>query len=248
MLPYVEFTTIQIGPLTLYVWGLFVALGFALAALVAGKFAEKRYGLDAKHVYDLTGWSIVAGIVGGRMGHVFLYEPAYYWANPWEVLYIWEGGLSLFGGLFAGVLLGVWYLKKHHLDVWKYSDAVFFGLPFGLWVGRIGCFLIHDHPGTATEFFMGIEYPDGIVRHDHGLYLSINSLLMAIVFLVLAKKQRPTGFYIALFSVWYGAVRFFLDFYRLYDVKYLMLTPAQYGSLALIVFGGWLFWRLRNNE
>ena len=118
-------------------------------------------------------------------------------------------------------------------------------MPVGLWIGRIGCFLIHDHPGTATDFALGVEYPDGVVRHDHGLYLSINGLLMAIVFFILARKERPTGFYIGLFSIWYGVVRFTLDYWRIGDVRYAGLTPAQYFSIALAVFGMWLLYRIK---
>ncbi len=244
MIPYIEWTAIQLGPLTLHVWGLFVALGFALGTFMAGKMAKKR-GLDHKILYDLVGWMVIAGLVGGRLGHVFFYDAAYYLVDPAAIFRIWEGGLSLFGGLIACIATGIWYLRKHQLDIWKYADVAVFGLPFGLWIGRIGCFLIHDHPGTATDFVMGIEYPDEIVRHDHGLYLSLNGLALAILFLILAKKKRPVGFYIATFAVWYGIVRFTLDFYRLLDVKYWGLTPGQWFSLVLVVFGAYIFMSFR---
>lgn len=243
MIPYIEWTTIQLGPLTLYVWGLFVALGFLLGTFMAGWIAQKR-GLDKKVIYDLVGWLVIASLVGGRLGHVFFYEWSFYASDPAAIFRIWEGGLSLFGGLIACVATGYWYLRKRKVDVWQYADAAIFGLPFGLWIGRIGCFLIHDHPGTATDFMMGIEYPDGVVRHDHGLYLSLNGFVLAGLFLWLAKKKRPTGFYIATFAVWYGVVRFFLDFYRLLDVKYGGLTPGQWFSIVLVAFGCWMWWRL----
>lgn len=236
MIPYIEWQAIQIGPVALHVWGLFVALGFVFGALTAGWMAKKR-GNDPKIIYDLTAWLMVAGLVGGRIGHVLFYDFDHYLQNPDEIFAIWHGGLSIFGGFIACAVVGVLFFRKKQVDVWTYVDSAIFGLPVGLWIGRIGCFLIHDHPGTATDFILGVEYPDGVVRHDHGLYLSINGLVLAVVFYLLSRKDRPVGTYISVFAIWYGIVRFFLDFYRVIDVRYLGLTPAQYFSLLLAVFG-----------
>lgn len=247
MIPYIEWTTIQIGPLTLYVWGLFVALGFLLGTYVAGRMAERR-GDKKQILYDLAVWMVLAAMVGGRLGHVLFYDAQPYLEDPSLVFRIWDGGLSLFGGLIACILVGLWQLRKKQVDVWRYADSAIFGLPFGLWIGRIGCFLIHDHPGTATDFALGVEYPDGIVRHDHGLYLSLNGLAMALFFLWAARKKRPIGFYIASFSIWYGIVRFTLDFWRLVDVRYAGLTPGQWFSMALLAFGIWMAHRVRKKS
>lgn len=236
MIPYIEWKIIEIGPVTLQVWGLFVALGFLIGALAAGWLAKRR-GDDPKVIYDLTVWMILAGMVGGRLGHVLFYKPSYYIAHPIEIIAIWNGGLSVFGGLIACGIVGVWYLRRQQVDVWRYADIALFGLPFGKAIGRIGCFLIHDHPGTATDFILGVQYPDGVVRHDHGLYLSINGFILAAVMLWLARKPRPTGTYVAVFSLWYGVARFFLDFYRLVDTRYFGLTPAQYFCILLVGFG-----------
>ncbi len=67
------------------------------------------------------------------------------------------------GGFFGAVLFGIFYLRKKHVDVRAYSDTAIFGLPVGLFIGRIGCFLIHDHPGTFTDFAMGVQYPGMIM-------------------------------------------------------------------------------------
>lgn len=236
MIPYIEWKTIDLGFIDLQVWGLFVALGFLLGAFMAAWMARRR-GQDPKIVYDILPWLVFAGIVGGRLGHVLFYDFPYFIDHPLEIFAIWQGGASIFGGLIASLGAAVWYLRKRKVDVMRYADILVFGLPFGKWLGRVGCFLIHDHPGTATDFVLGVEYPDGIVRHDHGLYLSINAYLMAIVFLFLARKPRPVGTYIAIFCIWYGVMRFALDFYRVIDVRYFGLTPAQYLCVLLVGLG-----------
>lgn len=236
MIPYLAFATFAIGPLSIHVWGIFVALGFLFAGFMAARFAKQR-GENPEIIWDLVLWMIVAGMVGGRLGHVLFYDPAYYVAHPVEIFEIWKGGLSVYGGFILGAIVAVCRLRRQHVDVWRYADIVAFGLPFGKWIGRIGCFLIHDHPGTATDFVLGVQYPDGVTRHDLGLYLSINGFVLAMLMLWLSRKERPTGFYLAVFSIWYGVVRFGLDVLRVIDVRYFGLTPGQYFSMALFIFG-----------
>lgn len=236
MIPYFELTKISLGPLTLHAWGMFLACGFFVGALTAGWMAKKR-GLKPSIVYDLVPWLAIAGMLGGRIVHVLVYDPAYYAAHPLETFAIWQGGLSVYGGLFACIACGVWYLRRKHVDVFAYADVMVFGLPFGKILGRIGCFLIHDHPGTLTDFALGVKYPNGEVRHDLGLYLAINAVLLSLLFVWLARKPRKTGTYIIIFSLWYGIARFFLDFLRVVDVRYAGLTPGQYFSLLCVLFG-----------
>ncbi len=247
MIPYFEWKTIELGPVTIYVWGIFVALGFLLAAWVAARRAKSQ-NLEPKVIYDLTFWMMLSGLVGGRLGYVLFYDPAFFLEHPLEIFSLWDGGSSVFGGFILAAIVGIWFLRKKQLNVLRYSDVAIFGLPFGLWLGRIGCFLIHDHPGTVTNFFLGVYYPDGIVRHDHGLYLSLTGLVIALVFLWISRKTRPDGTYLALFLMLYGPIRFFLDFYRAADVRYLGLTPAQYFSLIMIALGIYIFYKIRKNK
>ena len=248
MLPFISWHTIALGPITLQVWGLFVASGFLVGALVAQWYAKRR-GDDPDVIAGLAVWMIAAGMVGGRVGHVLFYEFPYYVAHPLEAFAVWHGGLSMFGGLIACILVGVWYLRRHHVDVWKYCDTAIFGLPFGIAIGRVGCFLIHDHPGTATHFALGVQYPDGVTRHDLGLYEAINGAAMAVVFLLLARRKLPVGVYVGVFSLWYGVFRVVTDTLRTVDTRYLGLTPGQYLGAVLAAFGvGVLVWITRRQK
>lgn len=236
MIPYLEWRTIDLGFIDIQVWGLFVGLGFLFGAYMAAWLA-KRQGQDPKIVYDILPWLILAGLIGGRIGQVLFYDLPYYLDRPLEIFAVWQGGLSMFGGLIACLIVGLWYLRKRKVDVKTYVEILVFGLPFGIWLGRIGCWLIHDHPGTATDFLLGTRFPDGVIRYDLGMYESLAGLLMAIVFLILARRPRPVGTYIAVFSIWYGLLRFCLDFLRTIDTRYFGLTPAQYLSIGLVIFG-----------
>ena len=239
MLPYFQFTTIHLGFITIQVWGLLVALGILVATTVAARKA-KNDGLDPNLVWDFAFWVVFAAFIGARLFEVF-YNPAFYFGNPIQLLYVWNGGLSEMGGFIGAAIALVWYLKLHLLDVKRYADSVAFALPLGFGIGRIGCFLIHDHPGTLTHFLLGVKYPDGI-RHDHGLYLSIEGFLLFFFFVYLSKRGVKTGTYVYTFLIIHGIVRFFLDFLRIIDVRYLYLTPAQYMSILMIAFGIFL-WR-----
>ena len=244
MIPYFKFTTLSLGTITIQVWGLMVALGILCATWVAVRMARSR-GQNEKIIWDLSVWVIAGAFLMARVFHA-IYEPGYYLADPLEFFRIWHGGFSVMGGFLGALIVGVWFLRKKHVDVYAYADTVIFGLPLGLFIGRIGCFLIHDHPGTLTDFALGVNYPDG-VRHDHGLYLSLNGLILFLVFLWLMKRKVKTGTYIVVFLIWYGTVRFFLDFLRatdgaIVDTRYASLTPAQYLAIAMVV-GGVCIWK-----
>lgn len=245
MIPYLSLIFISIGPLQIHVWGLLVALGIVSGAFVAKGFLKER---QMKHevIWDLTAWIIVGSLVMGRAFYVLFYDVSHFLSHPLEVFAIWHGGMSIMGGFFGAFVAGLLYLYFKKIPLFSYADTVIFGLPLGLFIGRLGCFLIHDHPGKETEFFLGVLYPDGVVRHDHGLYLSLNGLFLFLVFLWMRRKKRPVGSYLSVFFIWYGIVRFILDFYRatdgvIVDSRYFGMTPAQYFSLLMVAAGVWVW-------
>jgi len=237
VIPYLNSTIIPIGPIAIQTWGLFVALGFVIGAAASVWLAKKR-GLKPAVVWDTLGLIIIGSMIGARIFHVAFYEPAYYLANPWEIFAVWHGGMSMIGGLVGGAVAGLGYLKYKKLDLLQYTDVLIFGLPLGYFFGRIGCFLIHDHPGLPTKFFFGVQYPDGIVRHDLGLYHSLLGLVIFITFLFL--KKISAGNLLAAFLILYGAARIGLDFLRVDEIRLLALTPAQYFG-AIMMAGGIFF-------
>ncbi len=245
MIPYLEWKTIALGPLTLQVWGLFAAIGIVAAVVWATREA-KRQGLDAAKIEALAFWTILAAFLGARLFHVLFYEPAYYLARPWEVVSVWKGGLSSFGGFFGAAAVAAWRIRKLGLPFLKTADIAVPATVLGLGCGRIGCFLIHDHPGTLAHdgwTWLAVRYPDG-ARYDLGLLLGVFDFLLFGALLFLARKPRPAGWTLVVFLLAYAPVRFGLDFLRAVDVRYAGLTPGQYGSILLFIIGFFMMRRI----
>lgn len=253
MIPWFQFTTIHLGFLTIQVWGLLVALGIFCATWVASRKAN-RDGLNPNFVWDFAFWVILGAFFGARL-FMIAYDPAVYLAHPVELLKVWEGGFSEMGGFVGALIALMVYFRSKKLDArlpvgqaWRYAGCAAYALPLGFGIGRIGCFLIHDHPGTLTHFILGVKYPDlpagqaGGIRHDHGLYLSIEGFLLFLLFVILDRKHAKPQTFVIAFLILHGTIRFFLDFLRAVDVRYFYLTPAQYVSLGMILVGiGFLY-------
>jgi phosphatidylglycerol---prolipoprotein diacylglyceryl transferase len=150
----------------------------------------------------------------------------------------------------------------------EYLDAIAYAFPFAWTVGRLGCTVAHDHPGVVTSFPLAVSLktaeaqayitsvyqaagrlaelpPAATLRnlgfHDLGWYEFLYTLLVIVpVFLMLDRKSRRPGFFVAAFLLLYVPVRFLLDFLRLSDTRYYGLTPGQYAAAA--VFLGALLW------
>src|SRR3989344_5472989 len=198
MIPYIQFISFQLGPLTIYVWGLMVALGILVATALGARVAKRR-GLDERVIWDLAFWGAAGGFLGARLAHVLLYAPEQYVSEPIRILALRDGGYSSLGAFVGAILAGVIYARVKRAALAPYADIAALFVPLGYGIGRIGCFLIHDHPGTATDFFLGVRFPDGIVRHDLGTYKALNGFALALLFLILYRRKAPTKIYAPLF-------------------------------------------------
>lgn len=243
MIPYFRFATIPLGPLHIQVWGLFVATGILAAAWLGARKARER-GLVADTFLDFASWIVIAALAGGRLFHAAAYEPASYLADPWKIFRVWEGGMSSFGGFAGAAAAALLFAKVRRIDFRKYGDVAAYVLPLGYGIGRIGCFLIHDHPGTLSHFLLAVRYPGG-ARLDHGLLLSLLGFALFAWFVSIERRGKGEKGFLPRFMVFYGLARFVLDFFRAWDLpgsdaRYLFLTPAQYGALLAVALGIWL--------
>lgn len=245
MIPWFRFTVFHFGPLPIQVWGCFVALGMLVAMMIIWRRSE-QLGLSRDTMLDLAVWLMIGGIIGARLFHIAFYEPGYYLANPLEMLKVWHGGLSSFGGL-AGAGVAFWYFvwrrKIALAQLLPMADIFAFAAVFGWMIGRGGCFMIHDHMGAHSNCFLAIRSPDG-PRLEMALLEIVGLIPLGILFFVCRKKKLPQGWYVGILFVYYGVLRFVLDFFRATDIinpdaRYLGLTPAQYFAILLVGCGSW---------
>lgn len=243
MIPWFQYTTVHIGPVPIQVWGSFVALGMGVALYILHRVAKKR-GENAELLLDFAFWIILGGIFGARIGHILFYELSHFIAHPGDLVKIWHGGMSSFGGLFGAFLAFFIFAKKKQLNkeqLWKYADLLAFSSVFGWIIGRIGCFMIHDHLGKPCNCFLAIDTPVG-PRLEMSLLEMLALLPLALYMVVTRNKKREQGWYLSAVLIYYGILRFILDFYRATDlpgsdVRYLGLTPGQYFAITTASLG-----------
>ena len=228
------------GPFFLSPFGLLAALGFWVGFRVARSRAKSLF-LDTRLLPDVVFLLFVGAVVGGHLGHALFYEPERYFARPIEFLYLWQG-LSSTGGFVACIGLTAWFLRRRGKSFLEYGDVLAYAFPFGFVFGRIGCFLVGDHPGKVTDFPLGVYgihpmpkvlcFVEGVdpgsrdlseacralvettALHDLGLYEAIFVGMLALAFRHLGSTFRSRGFFLGWLALSYGCVRFFLDFLR----------------------------------
>lgn len=239
MIPYLELHPIQLGPLLIQPFGLFVCAAIVVGAILAARRARK-VGLDSRILGQTVRVTAIVGIFGSHLVHVFAYHPHELSRDPWILLKFWAGMSSL-GGFFSGAIAVFVFLRWKRIPFLPYAEAVLFGFVPAWMIARIGCATAHDHPGRYSQFPLAVRFPDG-PRHDLGLYEVLLSLIWVPLVYWLGRKNKiddpPRGTILSVMTIAYCVPRFFLDFLRAtdlpgHDVRYLGLTPAQYGCLIL---------------
>jgi phosphatidylglycerol:prolipoprotein diacylglycerol transferase len=150
LIPYFRPDEIPLGikGLAVQPWGVMVAAGFMLGSWVCQKFAIKR-GLDPKAFADIVLWMAGGALVFGHFGHI-VYHPSIYIDDPIKILKVWDG-LSSMGGFIGCTGLAIYFFKSRNIPVLRGGDVLMIGLAFGFFLGRMGCFIVHDHPGKAVD-------------------------------------------------------------------------------------------------
>lgn len=248
MIPWFQFSSVTFGPVTIQVWGFFVALGMLVGMWLLSNTAKKQ-NLNPLVLREIGFAMIIAGLIGARLGHVFLYEPAYFLAHPIDILKVWHGGMSSYGGFAGAIVAFFWGAKKYKLDkkLWpKVADVMVWPSIVGWAIGRLGCLAIHDHLGAHSTCPLAIMTPTG-PRLEMTLLELIGLLPLAMGLWLTRKRTWAPGTRLVIMGVYYSLLRFVLDFYRatdlvVSDTRYLGLTPAQYFSIIAAAWGShWLY-------
>lgn len=233
-------------PVPIQPFGILVATGVVLGTKLAEWYA-KRLDIDPHILSDFATHVVFIGFVFAILLNAVFYETddlLRFFEDPSNNLK-WMG-LSSYGG-FVGAMVGIWvWRKRRRMPSWALADAVGFAFPLGWVFGRSGCFVVHDHPGAESDFFLAVENYNnsGVARHDLGFYEVIYAAVVMVIFLLILRKfpkeKRPMGLWVGLMPLLYTPGRFMLDFLRIEDqagadVRFSGLTPAQYASMGMFV-------------
>ena len=246
VISYDPIVRIHLGPLSISPHGIGIAIGFLIGARFMLPESRKR-GIPDEEVYPLFTRAAIGAIIGARVAYVINHFSEY--DSVLDILKVWEGGISLLGGITGAVLLAVPRMKKRKLSFWKIMDAAAPGVALGIVVGRIGDIVIADHLGKTTDFFLGYRCPPvgvevgspcvpGTIVHQTALYDQILAFVLLLVLLRLRKKVRPSGghydgFLAMVFVAWYACNRIVEDFLR-EDLRRLGLTGSQWWALTML--------------
>ena len=228
--PFDVFGT-TLGPFAVRWYGLMYLTGFILF-VVLGRWRARQNMLTGWHprdVDDMLFYGVFGVILGGRLGYVLFYKPAYYFAHPLEIFQLWQGGMSFHGG-FIGVLVAMWFYAhkrgKRWIDVMDFVAPM---CPLGLAAGRLGNFINAELWGRPTDVPWAMIFPnvDNLPRHPSQLYqFGLEGVLLFVILWTYALRARPMGAVSGLFLFGYGAFRFIAEYSREPDA-FLGKTPPE---------------------
>ena len=244
--PQFDPVAVHLGPLAVRWYGLMYLIGFGFVWWLGRKRIDARPDSVWTHqdLSDALFYGILGTILGGRLGYVLFYKAADYFAEPWRILYVWEGGMSFHGGMI-GVILAMWlYAHKRRQDWLAITDFIAPLVPVGLAAGRLGNFINAELWGRPTNVPWAMVFPnvDTVPRHPSQLYeFALEGIALFVILWWFSSKPRPRGAVSGLFLICYGVFRFVVEFTRQPDsfLGYLALglTMGQWLSLPMMLLG-----------
>lgn len=238
-----EKVALDLGPIQIYWYSIFIFIGMLVACFLIYKEAKKR-GIEEDFLVNLTFNTIIIGIIGARLYYV-LFNFSYYLDNPVEIFQIWNGGLAIHGGIIAGLLFIIYYCKKHEVSLWKILDIIVVGLIIAQAIGRWGNFFNSEAYGPITtaahlkslgipQFIIGGMYILGEYRQPTFFYESVWCLFGFLAMLIIRQyKYLKIGQLTSFYLIWYGIIRFIIEAMR---TDSLMLGPLKMAQLVSLVF------------
>ena len=237
--------TISIGnfKFTLYWYALAYVVGilawWQIAAIALKKSAiwpGNTPPMQVAKLEDLVSYLVLGIIIGGRLGYVIFYKPAYFLTNPVEILFVWQGGMSFHGGLFGVALAGFLFFTRNSVAIRSGADLLALGSPVGLFLGRIANFINDELWGRTTDVPWGFivtsreasivcgELISPCVRHPSQLYEAIlEGLILFFLMIYLAFKKevlKTPGFLAGVFFIGYGLARCLVELFRQPDAQF----------------------------
>ncbi|WP_298356067.1 prolipoprotein diacylglyceryl transferase [uncultured Litoreibacter sp.] len=236
---------------------------------------ENKSPMTSENASDLVTWIILGVVLGGRFGFVLFYQPAYYFANPGEILQIWNGGMSFHGGALGVLIAGLIFCWKNKFSPLSVGDAIVVATPPAIFLGRIANFINAELWGRPTDLPWAVVFPGDAAqacatveqmcaRHPSQLYEALleGLILCAVLFYLAIRKGwlKTPGALIGAFLAGYGIARFIVEFVRQPDAQFTSatnplgyawqigevgLTMGQLLSTPMIIVGLLIIWGAR---
>jgi phosphatidylglycerol:prolipoprotein diacylglycerol transferase len=236
-----------------------LAIAFLVGTWIALREA-RRLKLDEDKLVTVILVALVAGVLGARA--MYVVEHVEQFRREWgTVLALWQGGLTLYGGVVAGAAAALAVARRLGLPMWAVADALTPSLAIGMMFGRIGCFLngcCYGHPTSMPwgvvfpqDSFAGLEFGDAAV-HPAQLYFSIAGLILFALMWALRTRVRTPGVLFWTFIALFAITRIPLDLTRAYEVEAQIarvggwtITESQLMSSTMALFAALMIVRLR---
>ena len=247
-------STLEIGSLSIHLYGLIIAVGLALAVVYACK-RSRQFGLTADDLTDGVLWIVPLAILCARL-YYCIFEWDNYKTKPIEILYIWNGGLAIYGGVIGAALGILLFARMKKVKVGAVLDITSLGFLIGQSIGRWGNFFNREAFGAETDSFLrmglykqvtqdGNIFNTSVMHYFHPTFL-YESLWNAAGFALLhfLSKRRKYDGQIALgYLAWYGLGRTFIEGLRTdslylgqFRVSQLLAAVTCFCGVALLMF------------
>ena len=199
---------------------------------------------------DLISYIIIGIILGGRLGYVLFYNLNYYSQNIFEILMIWNGGMSFHGGVIGVIIATYYFSKKNNINIFIFLDLIALSSPIGIFLGRISNYINSELYGRETNILWGVNFEkiDNLKRHPSQIYEALFEGVVLFILLNLFFKKYKNQNYGAISSIFlmlYSLFRFLIEFTREPDSQlgYVLniLTMGQFISIIFFIIGAILF-------
>ena len=241
-------TILSIGNFHIYCYSVLIATGIIIGLYLLMKEASKQ-NISKDTIIDIAFYTIIWGIVGARIYYViFNIKP--YLSNPISILYVWEGGLAIYGAIIAGFITLVYQTKKKNIALGKLTDMIVPSLILAQAIGRWGNFFNQEaHGGIVTiEFLKKIHIPNFIIKgmyingnyyHPTFFYESLWCLLGFILLVIIRRllKNSKDGTLTFIYLIWYGIGRFFIEGLRTDSLYLGIFRISQIVSIVIVLIG-----------
>jgi phosphatidylglycerol---prolipoprotein diacylglyceryl transferase len=251
---------LQLGPFAIRWYGVLIATGAIIGVWLALREAQKRQVM-ADDIIDLVLWGVPFALIGARLYYV-IFQWSFYAQYPSEIIKIWHGGIAIYGGLIAALLVTIVFTHKRQLPIWLMLDIAAPSLLVGQIVGRWGNFMNQEAYGaiTSASFLQGLHLPNFVIqqmlinghyRQPTFLYESVWNLIGLIILLTLRHRPKlfKQGEVFLSYVLWYSLGRFFVEGMRTDSLYWGALRVSQ--VLSVVLFIGALivvFYRRRQGD